>query len=102
MTVSSDVGGQAAIGFSGFGNPTVCEAITFSPGITSLTLIQGPSATRMITYGDTPAVLTVDSQNMSGYFTDPSSVNWSTLPNLQRTVKTTTTTDDTWTFTPKS
>ena len=101
VTSSTDVEGQAAIGFSGFGNPTVCEEITISPGITSLTLIQGPTATRMITYGDSPAVFTVDGQNMSGYFSDPSSVDWSTLPNLQRTVTTTTAADDTWVFTPK-
>ena len=101
VTVSSDVGGQAAIGFSGFGNPTVCEAITISPGITSLTLIQGPSATRMITYGDTPAVLTVDGKDKSGYFSDPASVDWSDLPNLQRTVTTTSVENDTWVFTPK-
>ena len=80
----------------------VCEAITITNSITSLTLIQGPTATRMITYNDSPAVLTVDSQNMSGYFTDPTSVDWSTLPNLKRTVTTTTAENDTWTFTPKS
>lgn len=101
VTSSSDVGGQAAIGFSGTGNPTVCEAITITNDITKLTLIQGPEATRMITYGDTPAVLTVGGVNMSAYFTDPASVDWSTLPNLQRTVKTTTTSNDTWEFTPK-
>lgn len=103
VTASSDVGELAAIGFSGgFGNPMVCEAITITNSITSLTLIQGPTATRMITYNDSPAVLTVDSQNMSGYFTDPTSVDWSTLPNLKRTVTTTTSENDTWTFTPKS
>jgi hypothetical protein len=101
VTSSSDVEGQAAIGFSGFGNPTVCEKITISPGITSLTLIQGPTATRMITYGDSPAAFTVDGLDMSGYFSDPASVDWSTLPNLLRTVTTTTAADDTWVFTPK-
>ena len=102
VTASSDVGELAAIGFSGgYGNPMVCEAITITNSITSLTLIQGPTATRMITYNDSPAVLTVDSQNMSGYFTDPTSVDWSTLPNLKRTVTTTTAENDTWTFTPK-
>ena len=101
VTSSSDVEGQAAIGFSGTGNPTVCEAITISAGITSLTLIQGPTATRMITYGDSPAVLTVDGKDKSGYFTNPASVDWSDLPNLQRTVTTTSVDSDTWVFTPK-
>lgn len=92
---------NAAIGFWGWGNKTQCDAITITEGITSLTLIQGPTDAVMFKRGDSECLLTVDSQNMSGYFAAPASVDWSILPNLQRTVTTTSAANDTWTFTPK-
>ena len=64
-------------------NPVVCPPITVSSPFTS------------------PAVLTVDGKDKSGYFTNPASVDWSDLPNLQRTVTTTSVDSDTWVFTPK-
>ena len=102
VIISTEKTDHSAIGYYGFGNPTRCDAITITKDITSLTLIQGATATRMFTTGDVSAVLTVDEKDMSGYFSDPTSIDWNTLPNLQRTVTTTTAENDTWTFTPKS
>jgi hypothetical protein len=102
VIISTEKTDHSAIGYYGVGNPTRCDAITITKDITSLTLIQGATATRMFTTGDVSAVLTVDEKDMSGYFSDPTSIDWNTLPNLQRTVTTTTSENDTWTFTPKS
>lgn len=102
VVISTEKTDHSAIGYYGVGNPTRCDAITITKDITSLTLIQGATATRMFTTGDVSAVLTVDEKDMSGYFSDPTSIDWNTLPNLQRTVITTTSENDTWTFTPKS
>lgn len=102
VTVSTEQSGFGAIHFNGFGNPARCDAITITEGITSLTLIQGATAASMFVSGDIKAALTVDGQDMTDYLTDPSSVDWTALPNLQRTVSTTVAENDTWTFSPKS
>ena len=101
VTASTEESGFGAIHYHGFGNPTRCDAITITSGITSLTLIQGATATRMFSTGDVSATFTVDGKNMTGYFDAPASADWS-FDHLQRSVTTTTNENDTWTFTPKS
>ena len=101
ITISTESpDGNAAIGYTGFGAKTQCDGITITNGITSLTLIQAPTATKMFQKGDSEISFTVDGKDLSAYFTDPSSVDW-TFDHIQRTVSTTTATDDTWTFTKK-
>ncbi len=101
ITSSTEQSGFGAIHFNGFGNPARCDAITITEGITSLTLIQGATAAFMFASGDVKAALTIDGLDMTGYLTDPSTVDWTSLPNLQRTVSTTVAENDTWTFAPK-
>ena len=100
VTASTEESGFGAIHYNGFGNATRCDAITITSGITSLTLIQGETATRMFSTGDVSATFTVDGTDLTGYFANPASVDW-TFDHIQRVVTTTTNENDTWTFTPK-
>ncbi len=100
VTASTEASDFGAIHYSGFGNATRCDVITITEGITSLKLIQGATAAKMFCSGDVSATFTVDGKNMSEYFTDPSSADW-TFDHLQRTVSTTVNENDTWTFTKK-
>ena len=100
VTASTEASDFGAIHYSGFGNATRCDVITITEGITSLKLIQGATAAKMFSSGDVSATFTVDGKNMSEYFTDPSSADW-TFDHLQRTVSTTVNENDTWTFTKK-
>ena len=100
VTASTEASDFGAIHYSGFGNATRCDVITITEGITSLKLIQGATAAKMFSSGDVSATFTVDGKNMSEYFTDTSSADW-TFDHLQRTVSTTVNENDTWTFTKK-
>ncbi len=100
VTASTEASDFGAIHYSGFGNATRCDVITITEGITKLTLIKGATAAKMFSSGDVSATFTVDGKDMTGYLTDPASVDW-TFDHIQRTVSTTTNENDTWTFTKK-
>ena len=100
VTASTEQSGFGAIFYSGAYATTKCEVITITEGITKLTLIQGATSEKMFNSGDVSATFTVDGKNMTGYLIDPTSADW-TFDHIQRTVSTTTATDDTWTFTKK-
>ena len=97
VTSSASVESQYALGFSSAGT---CDEIAITEGITSLTLIKGPSATRMMETNNSSATITIDSKNVTTFESTPETADW-TFEHLQRTVSTTTSTDDTWIFEKK-
>jgi hypothetical protein len=54
----------------------------------------------MMETNNSSATITIDSKNVTTFESTPETADW-TFEHLQRTVSTTTSTDDTWTFEKK-